>query len=222
MRVSPEQFAALLDSGIEHSVLIQDLQAHIDAWHAENQRLRQLDDPTWYNIFRNLAEIEARVDQLAAAHPGLVTVSVIGQSLEERPIRMMRITGPGATTHRPAIVINGTQHSRESLSPMTTMYFAEQLLTQYATDPRIQALVNGIDFYIVPMVNPDGYSFVWTNDPLCGRIAASIPAAPAAASTSTETGGTSGGWPAPAATPAIRRSAGPLRSPSPRRRPSPR
>jgi murein tripeptide amidase MpaA len=168
VRFSPEQYAAFLETRIQHEILIDDLQAHIDAWRADNEQRRQ-QDGGWYEAFRDLQEIEARLDQLAAAHPGLATISIIGQSLEERPIRMIRITGPAPTPppdQRPAIVINGTQHSRESLSPMVSMYFIEHLLTHYATDPRIQAIVDGIDFHIIPMVNPDGYEHVWNTDPM--------------------------------------------------------
>jgi murein tripeptide amidase MpaA len=165
VRYSPEQYRAFVGTGIEHEVLVDDLQAHIEAWRAANEQARQ-QDGGWYEAFRDLDEINARIDALAAAHPQLVTLSVIGESIEGRPIRMMRVTGPGGTEDRPAMFFNGTQHSRESLSPMTTMYFVEQLLEQYGTDPRTQALVDGIDFHIVPMANPDGYMVVWGSDPL--------------------------------------------------------
>jgi murein tripeptide amidase MpaA len=162
VRFSPEQFAAFAGTGIAHQVLIEDLQAHLDAWLADNQRIREQGARGgWYDVFRDFAEVNSRLDGLAAAHPAISTLSVIGQSLENRPIRMIRITGPGSTASRPAIFINGTQHSRESLSPMTTMYFLEHLLTGYGSDPRITDLVNGIDFHIVPVANPDGYEHVW-------------------------------------------------------------
>jgi murein tripeptide amidase MpaA len=169
VRFTPDQFQAFLRTGIPHEILIPDLQQHIDAWKRDNQRIREQagpDGPGFYDVFRNFAEIHARLDSLVAAHPTLATSSVIGQSVEGRPIRMIRVTGPGATQSRPAMVFNGTQHSRESLSPMTAMYFLEQLLSGYGPDPRITALVDGIDFHFIPVVNPDGYNYVWTTNPL--------------------------------------------------------
>lgn len=38
----------------------------------------------------------------------------------------------------------------------TVEYMAWQLLTKYATDATVKALVDKFDFYIMPIVNPDG------------------------------------------------------------------
>jgi murein tripeptide amidase MpaA len=165
VRFTPEQYAVFAASEIEHQVLIDDLQAHLEAWRAENRRMQE-QDSGWYEAFRSLGEIEQRLADLAAAHPELATISVIGQTVEGRPIWMIRITGPGATDRRPAMVINGTQHAREALSPMTAMYFADFLLDRYASDPSIQSLVNGFDFFIIPVLNADGYAYAWTSDPM--------------------------------------------------------
>lgn len=49
---------------------------------------------------------------------------------------------------------------------MTTEYFAYQLLTKYASDANIRALVDKFDFYITPIVNPDGFVYSQTTDRL--------------------------------------------------------
>lgn len=41
---------------------------------------------------------------------------------------------------------------------MSTEYNAYQLLTRYSSDSTIRALVDKFDFYIMPIVNPDGKS----------------------------------------------------------------
>ena len=42
---------------------------------------------------------------------------------------------------------------------MTTVYFADALIQRYDLDPQIQALVDGVEFTIVPIVNTDGYVY---------------------------------------------------------------
>jgi murein tripeptide amidase MpaA len=49
---------------------------------------------------------------------------------------------------------------------MTTEYLAWQLLTASATDANIKALVDKFDFYIMPIVNPDGFVYSQTTDRL--------------------------------------------------------
>lgn len=34
------------------------------------------------------------------------------------------------------------------------------------TDPTVTSLIDNVDFYIVPVLNPDGYRYTWTQDRL--------------------------------------------------------
>jgi hypothetical protein len=53
------------------------------------------------------------------------------------------------------------QHAREWVTPITCLETAERLLRNYATDPMTKDLVDNLDIFILPSVNPDGahYSF---------------------------------------------------------------
>jgi Zinc carboxypeptidase/Chitobiase/beta-hexosaminidase C-terminal domain len=48
------------------------------------------------------------------------------------------------------------QHAREWATPLTCLETAEQLLRNYAIDPRTRALVDNLDIFILPSSNPDG------------------------------------------------------------------
>jgi len=45
-------------------------------------------------------------------------------------------------------------------------YFADTLISGYATNETLKAYVDKYDFYIFPVVNPDGFSYSQTNDRL--------------------------------------------------------
>ncbi|HSL12572.1 MAG TPA: M14 family zinc carboxypeptidase, partial [Actinomycetota bacterium] len=53
------------------------------------------------------------------------------------------------------------QHAREWVTPITCLETAERLLRNYSTDPLTKDLVDNLDVFILPSVNPDGahYSF---------------------------------------------------------------
>ncbi|RYF43517.1 MAG: hypothetical protein EOO38_18770, partial [Cytophagaceae bacterium] len=74
--------------------------------------------------------------------------------------------GAGGRGSRPAVIIHGNVHAREWITSMTTEYFAYQLLTKYASDASVKALVDKFDFYITPIVNPDGFAYSQTTDRL--------------------------------------------------------
>ncbi|MEK4027243.1 M14 family metallopeptidase [Pseudobacillus sp. FSL P4-0506] len=53
------------------------------------------------------------------------------------------------------------EHAREWVTPLVSVETAERLLRNYATDKETRNLVDNLDIFIVPTVNPDGghYSF---------------------------------------------------------------
>lgn len=175
--VSPADIEAIEAMGLDYTVLVPDVQrmvwterAQIDIWRL-GQSLSPRGafvpgDDTFYEMFQPLADLNARMSQLAAARPDLCRTEVIGQSIEGRDITAAVVSGPGEASGRPAIVWIGTQHAREWVSPMTTMYLAEQLVARYDDDPRVRALMSGVEFWIVPVSNPDGYEYTWTNQRL--------------------------------------------------------
>ena len=58
---------------------------------------------------------------------------------------------------------------REWLTPQTVLYVAEHLLSQYQSDPDVKLLVDNIEWYILPVANPDGYVYSWTTDRFCAE-----------------------------------------------------
>ena len=118
----------------------------------------------WYDNYQNLTSIYNKLDEFQTNHPDLVSSFSIGNSYEGREIRGVRISGTGGTkATRPAVLLNSAQHAREWVSPMATMYAAEHLLNQYSTDSSIMDMLDEVDFYVIPVVNPDGYEYSWSS-----------------------------------------------------------
>lgn len=167
-RVTPEQLKALGDLGIPFEILVPDLQTLVDTEREMIARAAESSNGDWFQNFKRGAEIDDYLGALAQQFPALAEVALVGQSIEGRDIRMIRITGPEADGNprdaRPAFVIDGTQHAREWIAPMTVIFALDTLLRQYDTSPRVRAVVDAVDFYFVPNANPDGYEYTWTTD----------------------------------------------------------
>lgn len=50
-------------------------------------------------------------------------------------------------------------HAREWITTMVTEYIAHSLLRQYGVDADVKHALDSFDFYIFPVVNPDGTDF---------------------------------------------------------------
>ncbi len=162
--VTPAAYAALDALGIHYTVLVPDFDALVAA---ERDLLAAagtagLRDPAWFAAYKPLEQIDAKLNQLAADRPDLASIVQAGSSIENRPIRGLRISGPG--TGKPAVLYNGTQHAREWITPMVCMWIADRLVYGYESDPRIRSLLDRLEFYVFPVINPDGYVYSWTTN----------------------------------------------------------
>ena len=163
--VTPDQRRALDATKLEYCVMIDDVQALVEA---EGTRLANppeggIADTEWFSDFKNLAAINAHLDALVASRPDIASTFIVGQSLEGRPIRGIRVSALPAGTTAPAVLFNATQHAREWGAAMTGMYLADRLVETAATDPRVQALLSKVEIFVIPVVNVDGYSFTWAD-----------------------------------------------------------
>lgn len=56
----------------------------------------------------------------------------------------------------PGVLAYSQEHAREWVTPLVALETAERLLRDYGTDPQTTDLVDNLDIFIVPSVNPDG------------------------------------------------------------------
>ena len=158
-RMSQAGLDTLKKVGIPFRVMIPDLQNRIDA---EQTRLAQpVEGLAWFSDFKNLTAVNARLDEMVAAFPNLVSIVNAGTSVQGRTIRGIRISRYPAGTALPAFIFTGTMHAREWASTMTTMWIADQFVENNTIDPRIAAVLDSAEVFVFPVQNPDGYEYTW-------------------------------------------------------------
>ncbi|KAI4169182.1 MAG: hypothetical protein LQ346_008990 [Caloplaca aetnensis] len=112
------------------------------------------------------ANHQAFLNDLSKSYPANSEVISIGNSLQGRPITGIHFYGTGLKNTNPTVVFHGTVHAREWITTMVTEYFAYSFLTGFGSNSDIQNLLNKYDFYIFPIVNPDGFVYTQTSDRL--------------------------------------------------------
>jgi len=161
MAVSEEQLDALVDAGLEYEVLIQDLEANL------SDERKFLENTTanadeWYTAYHRYEDIIVHINEIAKSARVTLTPS-IGKTVQGRDIPGLVIS-EGDPTGKKKIFFNGGQHAREWVSPTTVLYITEQLAT--SDDADVKKILEGAVFVIVPIINPDGYSYTWTSNRL--------------------------------------------------------
>jgi murein tripeptide amidase MpaA len=156
VRVTPEQYELLQASGLNYSILIDDLQPLIDAQMAGGALAG-----TW-DAYMNYAQLVAYMNTLVALRPDLASTFTIGKTYLNQDINGIRISGSASA--KPGVVYFGAEHAREWIGPPVALYVADQLVRNYDTDPVVKDLVDRIEWFIIPVFNRDGYEYTWTSD----------------------------------------------------------
>ena len=115
-----------------------------------------------FSVFRSfdkpIAGIRATLAAWAAADT-LIHVDSIGASIEGRPILAVKIGAAADAPNRPNVLFMGTHHAREWVSTEMAMR-----LIRWLADSAPPGLLASRDVWVIPVENPDGYQYTFTND----------------------------------------------------------
>ncbi|KAJ3405027.1 Carboxypeptidase A4 [Chytriomyces hyalinus] len=156
VRVPFSSIRAIKKLGLPYTVLVPDLQALVDAERdhmGKNSEVLhnslmsgepvQLTAATIFNDWQSYETLSAFI----AGLPGVTQLPSIGKTYQGRDINAFKFgTGPYA------VVFNGGIHAREWISPATTTYVTDQLVKN-------ADLLKKFTFYVIPVLNPDGYAY---------------------------------------------------------------
>lgn len=176
--VVPEsQLKAFKDStaGMETQVMHENLGASIAKETAYDKYTVGSANSTWFDSYHPYADHIQFLNDLQSQYDANSEIVIAGNSDSGRPITGIHIYGSGGKGVKPAVVFHGTVHAREWITTMVTEYTAFTLLKEYATDTEIESVVNSYDFYIFPVVNPDGFVYTQTNERLWRKNRQTLP-----------------------------------------------
>ncbi|MFM2226621.1 MAG: hypothetical protein RJA07_2823 [Bacteroidota bacterium] len=127
-----------------------------------------------YGGYYTYAELLAIIDSMRLLYPNLISAKQpidTFHSIEGRPIYWLRVSNhPDSNQVKPQMVYTALHHAREPASISQMVYYLWYLLENYATDAQVQTVVDNAELYFVPCLNPDGYLFNQTTNPMGGGM----------------------------------------------------
>ncbi|XP_054156846.1 uncharacterized protein LOC128955223 [Oppia nitens] len=118
-----------------------------------------------YNSYHQLSEINDELKRLANSYGDIVELFSLGKTYENRDILAVKVSNNNnsdvetdADPLTNMTVFDCGIHAREWISPAVCLWFIRQLTE---TD---RYLLDGHQFVIIPVLNPDGYHYTWTVD----------------------------------------------------------
>ncbi len=194
---SDSELLTIKENGFSFDVLIDDVQADFLEQNALNKAPEQKNascsgatgggtsgfspsTPSNFNLgtmggYLKYNEILAELDAMVAQYPNLITVKTQISTIvthQNRPIYFVRISDNPNTDEaaEPKVLYTAIHHAREPMSLMETIFYMWYLLENYSTDEEVKYLVDNMQMYFVPCINPDGYVYNETTNPTGGGM----------------------------------------------------
>ena len=102
--------------------------------------------------YQKLDKIYDWLDSLAKKYSNIVSIINLSSTFEKRKIKGVKINTDNKT--KPIVYLEGGIHAREWISPATVTFLINALVSN-----KTFALANKYEWYIFPVVNPDGYAY---------------------------------------------------------------
>ena len=109
--------------------------------------------------YYNFLELTQSLYSIASSHPDIAKLHSIGMSVQNRPLWVLEITRnvelkePG----KPKFKYIANIHGNEVVGRQLLIYLSQYLVNNYDTDKRVTRLLNSVDIFIMPSMNPDGF-----------------------------------------------------------------
>jgi len=114
------------------------------------------------------------MDSMAAKFPNLIShrqAIDTSHTWEGRSLYWVKISNnPNVNQTKPQVLYTAIHHAREPESLVELVYYMWYLLENYNTSAEVKYLVDNLEMYFVPCVNPDGYIYNYTTNPNGGGM----------------------------------------------------
>ncbi|KAF6716702.1 Carboxypeptidase B [Oryzias melastigma] len=153
-------YTTLGQSGMEHEILIDDVQVAINRQADNGISPKALHSYTKYNTWDTIL---SWISTIASSNPSLISKQEIGNTFEGRPMVLLKL-GKSSGTTKPAIFLDCGIHAREWISPAFCQWFVKEALDTYGSDSQMTSLLDQMDVYVLPVFNIDGYEYSHTSN----------------------------------------------------------
>ncbi len=145
--VNSQQLSELIAKGYNVSV---------QYWTPEERNVA-LYGPNWDLAFHSYQQCIDEMELAAVDHPNIVILDTLGYTVQGRMILGAKVSdNPSQEENEPEFRIIGNHHGNEFMGFEIGLNMLQYLTDNYGTITQVTHLVNDLETWIIPMMNPDG------------------------------------------------------------------
>ncbi|KAL8172990.1 UNVERIFIED_CONTAM: hypothetical protein K2H54_036283 [Gekko kuhli] len=148
---------------IHYRVLLEDVHGLVQMQSVNDTGIPRA-SVSYYEQYHSLKEIYRWMDHIVSKNGSILQKIHIGTSYEKRPLYILKVSNREDTRHKNAIWIDCGIHAREWIAPAFCLWFIGHVTHPRRRDDVMASLLQHFDFYVMPVVNVDGYEYTWTTN----------------------------------------------------------
>lgn len=115
--------------------------------------------------FHTLQQVDSVLLNYKKHYSSILNIEKIGESAYHKlPITAIKISDlPLQNENESSILLTAAHHANEPLGVEICLYIIDYICQNYQTDIEVKKWVDNLEIWFVPVVNPDGYQFVFNN-----------------------------------------------------------
>jgi hypothetical protein len=121
--------------------------------------------PTVFRPYNAPGGLRDELAATAARNPTFTKLVTLGNTTRGVPIQAIKITKGARNVPdgaRPSVLYAGAQHAREWITPEMNRRLMHYFVDNYGKNAEITQLIDTTEVWILPVANPDGYDFTFT------------------------------------------------------------
>ncbi|MCK4224324.1 MAG: hypothetical protein KAX39_04025 [candidate division Zixibacteria bacterium] len=155
----PDWVDVIIDSKRLDDLLAKGYNVEVVFWTPEERNVT-LFGKDWDRQFHSYSDQVAEMQQAASDHSDIMILDTLGYSVQGRMILGAKISdNPTVEENEPEFRIIGCHHGNEYMSVEMALLMLEYLTDNYGSIPQVTHLVDDLETWIIPMMNPDGRTY---------------------------------------------------------------
>jgi hypothetical protein len=152
----PGWVEVVVDSQRLTDLIAKGFNVEVQYWTSEERNVA-LYGPNWNLAFHTYQQCIDEMEQVAITYPNIVILDTLGYSVQGRMILGAKISdNPSQEENEPEFRIIGLHHGNEYMGTEIALNMLHYLTDNYGSITQVTHLVNDLETWIIPMMNPDG------------------------------------------------------------------
>ncbi|XP_064595873.1 carboxypeptidase A2-like [Liolophura sinensis] len=171
--VSPQQQGAfkrkLQELGLDFKVVVENVQDQIDEVDRQMNAIPK-NARNILNSYYNYEQNKDYLEGLRSQYNDRMSIVNFGKSRYNRDLFYVKLSSDRYSSEKPedskkqVIWMESTTHAREWITNACILNLIEWLMANYGSDSDATFMLDKFDWFIVPVQNPDGYAYSFSND----------------------------------------------------------